>query len=174
MVAGQLKREFGPILDYEEMISFGQEGLLGAARRFDPTRAVSFRSYAYYRVRGSIIDGARSRGPLSRRLHEKVRALRTANLVAAGFFDESVSEGLRSVTAEEADQRLTDQLSVLATAMALGFSGECVLQGEGRREIVYSDRADETVEHNALMDVVYEELDNLPDQEATLIRRHSF
>lgn len=174
IVASQLNREFGPILEYEEMISFGQEGLLIASRRFEPERGVSFRHYAFYRVRGAILDGIRTHGPASRRTHEKVRALRAANLVAAGFFDDQDTETSPSLSPSQADQRLTDNLAVLATAMALGFSGEAVLQGRGRKEIVVYERADEAAEHEQLMEVLHAELDSLPDREATLIRRHFF
>lgn len=177
IVASQLNREFGPILEYEEMISFGQEGLLIASRRFDPERGVSFRHYAFYRVRGAILDGIRTHGPASRRMHEKVRALRAANLVAAGFFEDQDNESCASLSPSQADQGLSENLSVLATAMALGFSGEAVLQGKGKgggKEIVVHEMADEAVEHEQLTEILYAELDRLPDREATLIRRHFF
>ncbi len=45
--------------DYEELVAFGQVGLVEAARQFDPSRGVSFTTFAHYRIRGAIFDGLR-------------------------------------------------------------------------------------------------------------------
>lgn len=48
------------------MVSFGREGLLDAARRYDATRGASFQSWATLRVRGAIVDGLRAHGSFTR------------------------------------------------------------------------------------------------------------
>lgn len=53
-------------VELDELLSLARLGLVDAAQRFDPTRGVSFKTYAYYRIRGTIYDGIRSMGPLSR------------------------------------------------------------------------------------------------------------
>ena len=47
--------------DYDDLISAGTVGLVKAARSFDPARDVTFKTYAYIRVRGAVIDELRSR-----------------------------------------------------------------------------------------------------------------
>jgi len=47
-------------LSYEDLISAGTMGLVKAARDFDPSRDVEFKTYAYIRIRGAIIDELRS------------------------------------------------------------------------------------------------------------------
>jgi len=47
--------------DYDDLISAGTVGLVKAAHSFDPTREVIFKTYAYIRVRGAVIDELRSR-----------------------------------------------------------------------------------------------------------------
>jgi RNA polymerase sigma factor for flagellar operon FliA len=47
-------------LSYEDLISAGTMGLVKAARDFDPSRDVEFKTYAYIRVKGAIIDELRS------------------------------------------------------------------------------------------------------------------
>ncbi|SRR5690606_3632490 len=74
-VARQVARNAGSDTEYAVLLSYGCEGLLDAARRFDPSRGVSFRAYARVRIRGSIIDGVRSLCPLSQRAHESTMAL---------------------------------------------------------------------------------------------------
>jgi RNA polymerase sigma factor (sigma-70 family) len=59
-LAWQLKRKVPSRIDEEELISEGQVGLLRAARDFDPTRGAAFATYAYWRIRGSMLDWIRS------------------------------------------------------------------------------------------------------------------
>lgn len=49
-----------PPLNHEDLISAGAIGLVKAARDFDPTRDAEFKTYAYIRIRGAIIDELRS------------------------------------------------------------------------------------------------------------------
>ncbi|MEM9194096.1 MAG: sigma-70 family RNA polymerase sigma factor [Myxococcota bacterium] len=57
-----------PHVDTDELLAFGFQGLLEARSRYDPSRGVQFNTYAYYRVRGAVIDGLRKmiRGPRGR------------------------------------------------------------------------------------------------------------
>lgn len=49
-------------ISLEDIRGYGFEGLLEAQERFDPSKNVSFASFAYYRIRGAILDGFRSEG----------------------------------------------------------------------------------------------------------------
>ena len=51
---------------YDDLVSLGLVGLCDAARRFDSSRGVSFRTYARHRIRGEILDGLRLDDPISR------------------------------------------------------------------------------------------------------------
>lgn len=48
-----------PPLSREDLVSAGTIGLVKAARDFDPTRDAEFKTYAYIRVRGAVIDELR-------------------------------------------------------------------------------------------------------------------
>ena len=58
-VAGQLARRLAPNVQPEDLIAAGYEGLLDAARRFDPARTTRFDVYAEHRVRGAMLDALR-------------------------------------------------------------------------------------------------------------------
>jgi RNA polymerase sigma factor for flagellar operon FliA len=58
---------------FEDLVSDGAEGLLQAARRFDPTLGVKFTTYAHCRIEGAILDGVRRSGWYSRRDYELYR-----------------------------------------------------------------------------------------------------
>ena len=61
-VAAAVIRRLKLKIDFEDVLQCGFEGLLDAHQRFDGRRDVSFSSYAYYRVRGAILDGCRREG----------------------------------------------------------------------------------------------------------------
>ncbi len=44
-------------VELDDLIGYGQVGLAEAARDFDAERGLQFTTYAYYRIRGSILDG---------------------------------------------------------------------------------------------------------------------
>lgn len=58
----------------EELMAYGFSGLLEARERFDPTRGVAFETFAYYRVRGAILDGVRRMAYLPRKIHAQRKA----------------------------------------------------------------------------------------------------
>ncbi len=64
--------------DVDDLISAGTLGLVKAARAFDPGRDSEFKTYAYIRVRGAVIDELRSRSFVPSSVHGQVRAVRRA------------------------------------------------------------------------------------------------
>lgn len=46
-------------LGYEDLISYGIFGLMQAIERYDVTKGIKFETYAYARIKGSIIDELR-------------------------------------------------------------------------------------------------------------------
>ena len=63
---------------YDDLYSAGTLGLVTAARDFDTSRGVEFSTYAYRRVRGSILDDLRSRSFVSPNIHNRIRRVRSA------------------------------------------------------------------------------------------------
>jgi RNA polymerase sigma factor for flagellar operon FliA len=58
------------ILQYEDMVSCGVQGLLEAYKTYDPNRGAKFSTYALPRIRGSILDALRAAHPLPRSLQK--------------------------------------------------------------------------------------------------------
>ena len=55
------------------MFSAGMEGLMKASRSYDPSRGAVFKTYAYHRIRGSILDELRRLDFLPRSVRDKAR-----------------------------------------------------------------------------------------------------
>lgn len=66
------------VSDREELISAGTLGLVKAAKAFDPARDADFRTYAYIRIRGAILDELRGRSFLPPTLHGRIRSIQQA------------------------------------------------------------------------------------------------
>ena len=64
--------------DLENLESAGMLGLVEASQRFDESRGIDFRSFAYPRVRGAVLDELRRNSPLSKQMIEKVTKVRRA------------------------------------------------------------------------------------------------
>jgi RNA polymerase sigma factor for flagellar operon FliA len=65
-VAARLRLAHGLRAPFDDLNAAGVTGLIEAADRFDPTRGVAFTTFAYYRIRGAILDSQRAEG---RRIH---------------------------------------------------------------------------------------------------------
>jgi RNA polymerase sigma factor for flagellar operon FliA len=65
-------------IELDELISAGTLGLVDAARKYNPSKNVQFRSYAQFRIRGAILDSLRTLDWSPRELRRKGRALQDA------------------------------------------------------------------------------------------------
>ncbi len=60
-------------VDYQDLYQAGVPGLMEAIESFDPTRAVKFETFAYYRVRGAILDAIRRLDWVPRLVRQRAR-----------------------------------------------------------------------------------------------------
>ena len=94
-------------IDAENLESAGVLGLIEAASQFDAGRKVEFRTFAYQRIRGAILDELRRNCPLSQQMLQRLSTLRQIRseldenapveevAAAAGMTVEEVTQCLR-------------------------------------------------------------------------------
>jgi RNA polymerase sigma factor FliA len=75
--AARLHRRLPPSVELGDLASDGFLGLLDAIDRFDPAKS-QFPTFACRKIHGAMLDGLRSRDPISRTTRRKVRNLETA------------------------------------------------------------------------------------------------
>ena len=83
-VIGRLIGELPPGIDVENLESAGVLGLVESAGKFDPNRNTQFKTYAYMRIRGSILDELRRNSPLPQHMLERVSLIRKAQRTLPG------------------------------------------------------------------------------------------
>jgi RNA polymerase sigma factor for flagellar operon FliA len=170
IAAKQMVRRVGRTVTLDDLKSFGQEGLLHAARTFDPSRGVPFRRWANVRIKGAMLDGVRQWGSLPRRVYRELRGVEAGDRMLESYDEEDSASP--AANPDAADERLTTYLAGIATAIAVGT------MMAAPRENVDADGRDVTPEDllgdAQLMARVKVIVAGLPDQERTLVERHYF
>ena len=77
-VARQVYRGLAAEADFDELVSAGAMGLLGALNTFDASRGLAFSTYAAPRIRGAILDELRRQDHVSRSVRRKTRDITAA------------------------------------------------------------------------------------------------
>ncbi len=172
-IARRLAREIGSRVELGELLSYGREGLLDAARRFDPARGVPFRGYASFRVRGAMIDGIRKSARLPRRTHERLSGLLAANRTSEGAYEDVLAPPAPGATAADSERALADHLAAMATAVAVGLLTTTGFGDEGDRiPLANEENAEAQLGRAELIALVKSAIAELPPQEEALVRRH--
>jgi len=75
-IARRVATYLKPPLSFEDLVSAGTVGLVKAARNFDSSHQAKFKTYAYIRIKGAILDELRSSSLLPANLNKQVRNAR--------------------------------------------------------------------------------------------------
>src|SRR5688572_17163725 len=166
IIARQTLRAVGPVVELDDLKSFGREGLLDAARKFDAERGVPFRAYANFRVRGAIIDGIRSMAQLPRRAYQRLNGLSAALRVSEGAADDAFASPATPSRAQ-ADAALGEHLAAMAAAISVGLIAPAAVGEEGEQvQVSTAESPEEAVSRAQLLQLVQEAIVELPEEEA--------
>ncbi|HLF72507.1 MAG TPA: FliA/WhiG family RNA polymerase sigma factor [Dehalococcoidia bacterium] len=164
------------ILQYEDMVSCGVQGLLEAYKTYDDSRGAKFSTYALPRIRGSILDALRAAHPLPRSLQKASSDIEKA--VATLYADLG-----RTPTKAEIAKRMGIPLSELlhlsqassVKVLSLEALVEMTVNGatEKLTEMADDDPGidpDVVAQREMLRGQLLEAIDELPDREREIIR----
>jgi RNA polymerase sigma factor FliA len=152
--------------DFEDLVAYGQLGLVEASERFDATRGNSFGTFAFYRIKGAIYDGLREMGAISR--SRSFRFAANANdLLMTEADDTTYNAGAATVDDEvKAVEKLVDSL------IPIYFLS---LDAEGAMEV--RDDAAFTAadfEQQDLLESVKKVLEEIEPEESEMLRKIYF
>lgn len=125
-VIGRLVGGLPPGVDVENLESAGVLGLVEAAGKFDPNRNAQFKTFAYLRIRGAILDEIRRNSPLPQHMLERVSLIRKAyrtleQPVTVEALAAATGLSFDEVTDTLAAERFSRQVSWEQTAEPNGF-----------------------------------------------------
>jgi len=156
-IADRLKRRLGKTMEPGDVVGYGTQGLIEAAKKFDPRQGTTFGTFAYYRIRGAIFDGMRTMGWYSRADYAHYRAEERANEYMAELAEREAAEKAakragpspdkaqdKSEILEEIDEILSGVATVHITSIEAARDApddrfqapdEVVLKAEGRERV---------------------------------------
>lgn len=156
-------------VDLADLESYGYAGLLAAHERFDPAQKTSFASFAYYRIRGSILDGCRKEGWMtrSRERAELDRQITMNEYLESAAATQEVVPNAK--TFREAAARVSNMVSDVATVFLLHEDDARLLE-----ELKVSPRQGENIEAEDTRQMIELGFDLLDDREREVLVRFYF
>jgi RNA polymerase sigma factor for flagellar operon FliA len=165
-VARQTVAQLDLECDMEELVACGFEGLIEARNRFDASRGVPFKSFAYYRVRGAMIDGIRRSAYLPRRAYARLKAAEAVDLEG-----EQQTEVAAASTAKPSDAEAT--LRALDGVLGRVAAAYCTAAtAEGAEDSEAAITPEQSLLQREQQERVVKALEVLNEQERALVRGH--
>lgn len=124
-LAGRLAVKLPSFIGQEDLESYGVFGLLEAVEKFNPDLGVSFKAYAYNRIRGAMIDEIRKLNWIPRTLWQKIQLL--------------------NATREKLQKEHGEQVTSESMAEAMGMTVSELHKLEGQVNLLSLSSLDETV-----------------------------
>lgn len=140
-VAGKLRNELGLVSEHEDLVAAGYQGLVEAHARFDASRGVQFNTFAYYRIRGAMLDYARKSSNLSRRAYERVRLAESADRVGEGVAEMRAADPAGRADKAHAVAALDAGISKLTMGFALVLAQQENAEPSPEESLIEKDTA---------------------------------
>jgi RNA polymerase sigma factor for flagellar operon FliA len=163
-----------PPLTYDDLVSAGTVGLVKAARDYDPSFQAVFKTYAYIRIKGAILDELRGWSFISPAVHKKIhRALD----LSAEITKERGAPPSETELAEKLGMSIDEVYQTLDNARAQQFlsidgSGESPFGGPALANILTEPEAktpDEQLEQRELIDRLTAAVGQLDERQRQII-----
>ena len=117
-IARRTVRYLSPPLSFDDLVSAGTVGLLKAARDFDASHQAEFKTYAYIRIKGAVLDELRRASLLPSGVNRQVRQLMQLSQAIA---QQTGSVPTDAELARKLDISVDDVLSLFESARAQHF-----------------------------------------------------
>jgi RNA polymerase sigma factor for flagellar operon FliA len=170
-IAGKVRRSLGRPLDLDELVAYGAKGLVEAASRFDSQQGVAFSTFAYYRIRGAMLDGLRSMGWYSRGDYARYRAEERANEYLRDLAEREGASGTPSGQARDAAETLAGIAKVLSGVATVHITS---LEAAASVTDERLPPPDQQLERLHLQARARRALQKLPEKERRLLQLHYF
>jgi len=156
-----------PGMTFDDMVSYGIEGLTKAHENFDKGRGVEFKVYASYRIRGEILDRIRKewryRSPGSYKTYQNLIASKISEVAK-----NSLNEQGKKISEEEQAKKLMNMMANTAMAYLLSTDDvqvESTMEGSQDPSVEVID----SIEFDRERKVLWEEIGTLPEDERKLV-----
>ncbi len=154
---------------YDDLVAMASVGLTEAANRYDPTVGASFKTFAWYRVQGAIIDGLRKETALPRAVWARIVALRAT----AGYLE---AQAARARVAQDTAGAASTADRLREVKAALGairtMYTVSIHQLDTDSLLANDEGADDALARERQKQALVAALDQLPERERALMHKH--
>lgn len=167
-IANRVCQSLSSAVDYDEVLCNARLGLLEAAKRFESSQDVDFKTFAYYRIKGAIYDGLRRSGWLPRTLYAKIKFEEAAN-------DYMQNKALYTRDPEykggsEKDEEVSETVNSLASIYIISLDASEDLEVEDTKATDVEKRTEFMQVRRHMRDAI----GTLPEKEKLLIMMYYF
>lgn len=164
------------ILQYEDMVSCGVQGLIEAHHSFDPNKGAKFSTYALPRIRGAILDALRAAHPLPRSLQKFSSEIECAT---SNLHNEFGRAPTRAELAERMGIPLPQFLASLSQAnvriVSLDNLADMAVNGNSERLVEMADEdpsidPDQVAQQTMVKTKLQLAVSNLPERERIIVQ----
>ncbi|QSQ18682.1 sigma-70 family RNA polymerase sigma factor [Pyxidicoccus parkwayensis] len=168
-LAATVRKQFNAQLELDELVAYGQIGLLEAAERFDPKVGANFLTFAHYRIKGAIFDGLRKMGVLRGADARTAFAGERAAAYLGNLADRESGTSNRGSSFDDDVNDISDAVAGLAMVFASSM--------EGADSAGYTDESlpvDVRMELEQTKNRVRAAIEKLPEKEKKLLQGYYF
>jgi RNA polymerase sigma factor FliA len=170
------------LLEFDDLLSYGNEGLIAAVDTFDAARGAQFSTWAVMKIRNAVLDGLRTLDPLPRTIRLRSRLIDRTTSELAHVTGHWPTRAELATTLGEPVAQLEQTLQELARATVESLDRERTsgASGEAIGLALHDQVADDDPAHDpaavandrALRRLLIDAVGLLPMREALLITRH--
>ncbi len=175
-VAGKIVPTVPSNIDFNDLIGFGNFGLLDAIDKFDPNKGVKFKTYGITRIRGQIYDELRSLDWIPRSVRQKYKFIEEVRM----NYKEEKGEAISKADLCERvgmDSSQVNRISNMVTDSNIGSLDEfwTVKNDEDDIALIDTLKSSENsnplvqIEQNEVKQIIAEEIKKLPEKEKKVL-----
>lgn len=170
-IAQRVATYLRPPLSFEDLVSAGTLGLIKAARDFDPSHKAEFKTYAYIRIKGAMLDELRASSLLPSHL---IRQIQDALRASRKITEQTGTAPTDVELAQELGITLEELYKTLENARAQHFvsidgSGEECPSLSGLLPAPNAMTPDDQLERSELIDKLAEAIQQLEQRQRRII-----
>ena len=160
-----------PPLSFEDLVSAGTVGLVKAAKDYDPSKQAGFKTYAYIRIKGAILDELREWSFVSANINKQIQK--------AQQLSREITEQTGSVPT---DAELAEKLGITVNKLNKLFENaraQHFISIDGLQENAYclgdilestnTATPDDQIEHSELIEQLTKAIQQLPKKQKQVI-----
>ena len=123
-IASKVRAQLDLRCELEDLVAFGNQGLIEAVQRFDPSRGVQLSTFAYYRIRGAVVDGVRRMAYMPPRIHRKLREAEAMDAVLEPLGEARATSPEARADLEATAQALENSLARVTATFLMSAVGQ--------------------------------------------------